>query len=47
VTRTERPIQPDSKRLGAHERRPEGGGLRTWSLLADEVGYYDGERRDE
>jgi uncharacterized cupin superfamily protein len=36
-------IQPDSGKLGAFERRPDGGGLREWYRRADRVGYYDGE----
>ena len=36
-------IQPDSGKVGAFERRPDGGGLRVWFRREDEVGYYDGE----
>lgn len=37
-------IQPDSGKLGAYERRPEGGGLRSWFRASDEVDYYEGEQ---
>jgi uncharacterized cupin superfamily protein len=37
-------IYPDSGKLGAAERRPDGGGLKTMFRLADAVDYYDGER---
>jgi uncharacterized cupin superfamily protein len=33
---------PDSGKLGAFERLPDGGGLRLLFRLADEVDYYDG-----
>jgi uncharacterized cupin superfamily protein len=36
-------VQPDSGKLGAYERRPEGGGLRSWFRIADTVDYYEGE----
>ena len=36
-------IYPDSGKLGAFERRPEGGGLYKLFRLADEVDYWDGE----
>jgi uncharacterized cupin superfamily protein len=36
-------IQPDSSKVGAFERLPEGGGLRKWFRLEDEAGYFDGE----
>jgi uncharacterized cupin superfamily protein len=36
-------IQPDSGKLGAYERRPEGGGLRAWFRMGDTVDYYEGE----
>jgi uncharacterized cupin superfamily protein len=36
-------LQPDSGKIGAFERRPEGGGLRVWFRRDDEVEYYDGE----
>lgn len=37
-------VYPDSNKLGASERRPTGGGLRTFFRLDDVVDYYDGER---
>lgn len=37
-------IYPDSGKLGAFERLPEGGGLRTMFRLADTVDYHDGEQ---
>ncbi len=37
-------IYPDSGKLGATERRPQGGGLRTCFRLADAVDYWEGER---
>jgi uncharacterized cupin superfamily protein len=37
-------IYPDSGKLGAFERLPQGGGLRAMFRLADTVGYHDGER---
>ncbi len=37
-------IYPDSGKLGAVERLPHGGGLRTFFRLADQVDYWDGER---
>ncbi len=36
-------LQPDSGKIGAFERRPDGGGLRVWFRREDEVEYYDGE----
>jgi uncharacterized cupin superfamily protein len=33
---------PDSGKLGANERLPDGSGLRAMFRLADEVDYYDG-----
>ena len=33
---------PDSGKLGAYERLPDGGGLRSMFRVADEVDYYDG-----
>lgn len=36
-------LQPDSGKLGAFERRPDGAGLRAWFRREDEVDYYDGE----
>jgi uncharacterized cupin superfamily protein len=38
-------IYPDSGKLGAFERRPEGGGMHKLFRLADEVGYWEGESR--
>ena len=38
-------MYPDSGKLGAFERRPEGGGMYKLFRLADEVGYWDGESR--
>lgn len=39
-------IYPDSEKLGAFERRPEGGGLYNKLFrLRDEVDYWDGEGR--
>jgi uncharacterized cupin superfamily protein len=35
---------PDSGKLGAFERLPEGGGLRAMFRIDDAVDYYDGER---
>jgi uncharacterized cupin superfamily protein len=37
-------IYPDSGKLGAFERLPEGGGLRTMFRMADTVDYHDGEQ---
>jgi uncharacterized cupin superfamily protein len=37
-------VRPDSRTLGAYERLPDGGGLRTVFRMADEVDYYDGEQ---
>jgi uncharacterized cupin superfamily protein len=36
-------LQLDSGKIGAFERRPDGGGLRVWFRREDEVAYYDGE----
>lgn len=36
-------IYPDSGKLGAFERRPEGGGLYELFRLRDAVDYHDGE----
>jgi uncharacterized cupin superfamily protein len=38
-------MYPDSGKLGAFERRPEGGGLYKLFRFADEVDYWDGESR--
>jgi uncharacterized cupin superfamily protein len=35
---------PDSKKLGASERRPDGSGFHEWFRIADAVDYYDGEQ---
>ena len=37
-------IYPDSGKLGAFERLPEGGGLRAMFRLTDTVDYHDGEQ---
>jgi uncharacterized cupin superfamily protein len=37
-------LQLDSGKLGAYERRPEGGGLREWYRRSDAVDYWEGER---
>jgi uncharacterized cupin superfamily protein len=37
-------MYPDSGKLGAFERLPAGGGLRTMFRMDDAVDYYDGER---
>ncbi len=37
-------IYPDSGKLGAFERLPNGGGLRAMFRLADTVDYHDGEQ---
>jgi uncharacterized cupin superfamily protein len=36
-------LQLDSQKVGAFERRPDGGGLRLWFRRGDERDYYDGE----
>ena len=36
-------LYPDSGKLGAAERRPDGSGLRQFFRLADAVDYWDGE----
>jgi uncharacterized cupin superfamily protein len=36
-------VQPDSGKVGAFERLPEGGGMRLWFRRADAVEYLDGE----
>jgi uncharacterized cupin superfamily protein len=36
-------VQPDSGKIGAFERRSDGGGLRIWFRRADARDYYDGE----
>ncbi len=40
-------IYPDSGKLGAFERLPDGGGLRAMFRLADTVDYHDGEQPPE
>jgi uncharacterized cupin superfamily protein len=40
-------IYPDSGKLGAFERLPDGGGLRELFHHSDAVDYYDGERPPE
>jgi uncharacterized cupin superfamily protein len=37
-------MYPDSGKLGAYERLPQGGGLRAMFRTADAVDYYEGER---
>jgi uncharacterized cupin superfamily protein len=37
-------IYPDSGKLGAFERLPQGGGLRTMFRIGDTVDYHDGEQ---
>jgi uncharacterized cupin superfamily protein len=37
-------IYPDSGKLGAFERLPDGGGLRTMFRMSDVVDYHEGER---
>jgi uncharacterized cupin superfamily protein len=37
-------IYPDSDKIAACERLPEGGGLRTMFRLTDTVDYHDGEQ---
>ena len=37
-------IYPDSGKLGAFERLPDGGGLRALFRLSDTVDYHDGEQ---
>jgi uncharacterized cupin superfamily protein len=36
-------VQPDSGKIGAFERRPDGGGMRMWFRAEDDRDYYDGE----
>ena len=36
-------IQPDSGKIGAFERRPDGSGMRLWFRKEDAREYYDGE----
>ena len=35
-------LQPDAGKIGALERRPEGGGLRAWFRQSDERPYWEG-----
>ena len=35
--------QPDSGKVGAFERRPDGSGMRLWFREADAVDYHEGE----
>jgi uncharacterized cupin superfamily protein len=37
-------LYPDSGKLGAFERLPQGGGLREMFRIADAVEYHDGEQ---
>jgi uncharacterized cupin superfamily protein len=37
-------IYPDSGKLGANERLPDGGGLRAMFRMTDTVEYHEGER---
>jgi uncharacterized cupin superfamily protein len=37
-------LYPDSGKLGASERLPEGGGMKTMFRIADAVDYWDGEQ---
>jgi len=36
-------LQPDSGKVGAFERRADGGGMRVWFRMEDQRDYYDGE----
>lgn len=36
-------LYPDSGKIGAAERKPDGSGLRTFFKRSDEVGYWEGE----
>jgi uncharacterized cupin superfamily protein len=36
-------LQFDSGKVGAFERRPDGGGLRVWFRREDAVAYFEGE----
>jgi uncharacterized cupin superfamily protein len=40
-------IYPDSGKLGACERLPDGGGLRTMFRMTDVVDYHEGEQPPE
>ena len=37
-------VQPDSGKVGAFERKPEGGGMRIWFKGDDAVDYWEGEQ---
>ncbi len=37
-------VQPDSGKVGAFERRPDGGGMRIWFKGDDAVDYWEGEQ---
>jgi uncharacterized cupin superfamily protein len=39
-------VYPDSAKLGAYERLPEGGGLRSMFRMTESVDYYEGEHYD-
>lgn len=36
-------VRPDSETIGIAERRPEGGGLRAYFRLDDQIDYFEGE----
>ena len=38
-------VQLDSNKVGAFERRPDGGGLQVWFRREDQVDYFEGEER--
>ena len=40
-------VQLDSKKVGAFERRPDGGGMRLWFREQDAVDYFEGEQPPE
>jgi uncharacterized cupin superfamily protein len=40
-------VYPDSNKISASERLPDGGGLHTFFDLGSEVGYWDGETPPE
>jgi len=37
-------VQPDSGKVGAFERKPDGGGMRIWFRGDDAVDYWEGEQ---
>jgi uncharacterized cupin superfamily protein len=39
-------VYPDSNKLSAAERRPDGGGLKEYFRLDDAVDYWEGESRE-